>query len=171
MLRTGSRAKASPCTPEALQAKSLGCDRADVTCSYLTTAFEKHPYEAHLNATNRVAIAGPRVLYNTLHLRNRRVAAEGRTWTTADWSSMRYYALTMNGSQFTFWCLQPHEAALSGNEWTGCCMKCLEWAECGYLNKIEGVCDWLNEIYRWGMTEHALDCENDIEIVGRVRER
>lgn len=149
----------------------LVCRLERITCPYFTVDFEKRSDEVTLKATNRVAVAGSRALYNRWLLRDRRVKTEKREWTAADWSCMRHYALTMDGSDFWFWCLQPHEEALSGNKWTGCRMKFLYQADCTYSHKVEDICDWLNEIHKWGLTEHALSCQDDIEIVGEVRER
>ena len=116
-------------------------------------------------AATQAAAASAIALYNRYQLLLRAVESEniekpGDTSRVHDLSSIRHYALTFTGPTYTIWLLQPSVALFgeSRGVWSGCQMSYLSHGDCTDVSAVARLADWINEIHRWGLTEHARSC-------------
>jgi len=78
-------------------------------------------------------------------------------------ASIRHYTLTFIGHKFVFWVLLPTWDGQG--QWAGCVMKRLFGADCTDKYAVRELADWINEIHRWGLSQHGPSCERDIKRV------
>ncbi|OJD34088.1 uncharacterized protein BKCO1_25000100 [Diplodia corticola] len=146
---------------------SVRFDRA--LCPYLTVEVKKDP-TGRKKGRQQIVTAGSIVLYNRWRLRQRAIRTKDESFVPGALSDVRHYGLLLAGVQYEFWCLEPtfldkHGCSTGG--WNGCVMKQVYAdsldTECGIKHYI----DWINEIHRWGNTEHSSGCFSDIEALYR----
>lgn len=131
-----------------------------MTCPYFTVEFKRDD-SAKREPSDQVATFGALALYNRYQLRDQAVS-EG--WTHEQECQLRHYGLTITKSSYTFWCIRP---ILNGGKWNGCNM---DRIFIGLLKTKQGVkcfVDWINEIHRWGLTNHMESCERDIRTIAQ----
>lgn len=144
----------------------------DVCCPYFTIEFRKHAKEDLLIARRRLAVTGAQALYNRWLLRNSRLRIEGTSWTSGHWAHIKHYGVILAGQYYTFWCISPEKQAHLGNKWTGCTMQKVFDGDMSSLDEdIKEFANWINEIHRWGMMEHAHGCEEDVMVSLGIRMR
>lgn len=129
-----------------------------ITCPYLNVEF-KRDGQSEDTAVAQVAAAGSIALFNRHQLRAEALKANPNL---GDDGNIRHYALTFVGPKFVFWVLQP---VLEGACWNGCTMKRLTGADCTDEYGTRELVDWVNEIHRWGLSQHGPSCERDIKTV------
>jgi len=138
-----------------------------MTCPYLTVEFKKDD-ASDIKAQNQVAGFGARALYNRWLLRERRCDKSDQNWTTERRKdSIRHYGLTLLSSNFVFWCLQP---IIDDKTWKGCSMQEMTSDSLTRPQGVQRFAEFINEIHRWGLTKHALSCEDDIKIMVRSQD-
>ncbi|GAP91050.2 hypothetical protein SAMD00023353_1502190 [Rosellinia necatrix] len=134
--------------------------RRTATCPYLTVEFERDGQSEDV-AVNRVAAAGSLALYGRWRLHSEARAAAPAP-PADDLPNVRHYALTCAGSRFTLWVLRP---TARGGRWDGCTVTKLARADCADACQAARLADWINEIHRWGLSEHGPSCGRDIEAI------
>lgn len=136
-----------------------------ITCPYFTVEF-KRDGELQSVATAQVAATGSLALYNRYRLRDDAIKALKRDWNPSDTAPLRHYALTFVGPEFDFWMIQVAPIGVNG-WWTGCIMTRLYGAYCTEEYGVKDLVGWINEIHRWGLSEHGPSCEGDIKTILR----
>ncbi|KAF4310444.1 hypothetical protein GTA08_BOTSDO12646 [Botryosphaeria dothidea] len=132
-----------------------------ILCPYLTIEFKKNEKTVS-QATVQVAASAAIALYNRYRLKLQRLEATGSVWTDEHRSHLRHYGLVLAGRGYQFWCMEAN-LDLHDGSWRGCCMFKLLQSECESRANVRHFIDWINEIHHWGLTAHALSCEDDIK--------
>ena len=131
-----------------------------ITCPYFTVEFKKHG-QSVTQATNQAAAAASMALYNRYLLKIKALKATGAVWAESDTAQMRHYALTFVGGEYRVWILQ---ACLSDvNAWNGCSGRSLYNSKCTSKYAVRQLMGWINEIHRWGLSQHAASCQLDVK--------
>lgn len=141
------------------QVKKCTFVRGYITCPYFTVEFKRDGQPENV-AINQVAAAGSLALYNRWRLHSE--ARIAKPTLPDDTPNIRHYALTFVGSIFVFWVLQP---TIHDGQWNGCTMTSLIKADCADVYDIEELVDWINEVHRWGLSEHGPGCERDVKAI------
>ncbi|KAH6871916.1 hypothetical protein B0T10DRAFT_541412 [Thelonectria olida] len=137
--------------------------RNSITCPYFTVEF-KRDGEPDNVAVRQVCAAGSLALFNRYSLYT---SARKVNLTLANnISNVRHYTLTLVGHKFVFWVIQP--TCDESRKWTGCEMKRLFGADCTDEYAVRELGDWINEIHRWGLSQHGPTCERDIKTILRT---
>ena len=131
-----------------------------ITCPYFTIEFKRDGQSEDV-AIAQVAAAGSMALYNRYRLRE--AARKARPGLDGD-ANIKHYVLTFVGPKFVFWVLQPRD----DKQWNGCTMTRLVGADCTDEYGVRELVEWINEIHRWGLSEHGSSCERDIKVVLRL---
>ena len=133
-----------------------------MTFPYFTVEFKRD--DSHMKKANEQAAAfGSLALFNRYQLRNRVVSDE---WTHEQECQLRHYALTITKSLYTFWCIRPN---LKDGKWNGCNMDMIFTGSLIDTQGGEYFVEWINEIHRWGLTNHFESCERDIKLLVEKR--
>ncbi|MCJ1248529.1 hypothetical protein MMC30_005747 [Trapelia coarctata] len=131
-----------------------------ITCPYFTVEFKKTG-QSITQATNQAAAASSLALYNRYLLKKKALKVTGGMWTELDKAQMLHYALTFVGREYTIWVLQ---ACLSEtNDWDGCSGRSLYNSKCTSKYAVKQLMGWINEIHRWGLSQHAASCQLDVK--------
>lgn len=132
-----------------------------ITSPYLTIEFKRDTANAQ-KAEWQVAAASSVALYNRYCLRVDALQVCGRPWNAHKSKVIRHYGMTMEGTKYTVWVVEPK--LTEQFEWEGCEMKSIYT---GYLTSAANVrnfIDWINEIHCWGLTTHGLSVEDDVKV-------
>ena len=133
-----------------------------ITCPYFTIEFKKHGQSIR-QATAQAAAASSLALYNRYLLKSRALKVTGGVWTESDKAQMRHYVLTFVGRDFTIWVLQAN--LCEDNDWDGCTMRRLYSSKCISSYAVKQLEKWINEIHRWGLSQHGASCQRDVKII------
>jgi len=133
-----------------------------ITCPYFTIEFKKHGQSAS-QARAQAAGAAAVALYNRFLLKQKALETTETPWTELDKNQMRHYVITLVGSQFVIWILQADFD--NDDSWNGCNMSRLYESKCTSASIVRQLKKWINEIHRWGLSEHATSCERDVKII------
>jgi hypothetical protein len=155
----------NPSYQQDVQGATYAKNNDGITCPYLTIEFKRDDDDVYNhNAQNQVAASGSIALYNRFLLwRKATQICEGDSLLpkTSD-TDIRHYGITAQGSSFMFWLLRPRVGP--EGEWAGCTMERLGDRYCTAVEGTKSVCEWINEIHRWGLTVHGPACKNEIKI-------
>jgi len=141
---------------------SIYMHKEENTCPYLTIEFKKHG-QSDVQARAQAAAAAAIALYNRYLLKEAAMNATKKPWTDPDRHHIRHYVITFVGAKFAIWVLLANLG--EDDSWNGCDMKLLYSAMCGSSSTVRQLEKWVNEIHRWGLSEHATSCENDLKIL------
>ncbi|KAL9612569.1 MAG: hypothetical protein Q9167_002819 [Letrouitia subvulpina] len=129
-----------------------------MTCPYFTVEFKRDDSEMK-KANNQAATSGALALYNRYRLRRRVPTLK---WTHDQECQLRHYILTITKSKYKFWCIRPN---LKDGNWDGCTMTTIFLASLNDEQGVKNFVNWINEIHRWGLTNHIESCEKDIKLL------
>ena len=138
------------------------------TCPYFTVEFKKDNSGVAC-VQNQVASAGSIALYNRYCLRKQRLQEPKKCWTQTGTRHIRHYGLTMDGKEYSVWCITPNISPPDWS-WNGCRMRHLAKGHCTIAASVRRLMLWINEIHCWGLTIHAPSCEKDIKVCMREHE-
>lgn len=139
--------------------------KSNALCPYLTIEF-KRDGEPEDVAIAQVAAAGAIALYNRFRLYRSAVASKNDQWAPVPVDDLRHYGITFVGSQYIVWVLRVRVDASA--EWNGCVMERLVTADCSqHWVAARELARWINEIHRWGLMVHGLECKDEIKAVLR----
>ncbi|KAK0621066.1 hypothetical protein DIS24_g11484 [Lasiodiplodia hormozganensis] len=139
--------------------------KSNALCPYLTIEF-KRDGEPEDVAIAQVAAAGAIALYNRFRLYRSAVASKNDQWVPVPVDDLRHYGITFVGSQYIVWVLRVRVDASA--EWDGCVMERLVTADCSqHWVAARELARWINEIHRWGLMVHGLECKDEIKAVLR----
>jgi hypothetical protein len=142
------------------QVQNCAFVRNSITCPYFTIEFKRDSKSEDV-ALRQVCAAGALALFNRYHLFTE--ARKAISGLTIDVANVRHYTLTFVGHKFVFWVLQPTRD--EAGQWTGCEMRRLFGEECTNEYAVRDLANWINEIHRWGLSQHGPSCETDIKAV------
>lgn len=134
-------------------------------CPYFTIEFKKDA-STYQTAQNQLATAAALALYNRCILKHEFLQATQTTWSQEIAQSIRHYGLTFSGCNWQFWCITPEilqQDVKAKFKWEGCKMSNLDRGKLLGRQEVEDFITWINEIHRWGITEHGKDCEADVK--------
>lgn len=136
---------------------------------YFTSGFKREPLDEPVKAQDQIAVAATLALYNRCKLKVKRLMSTGHKWTVDHTLSLKHYALTLEGDKFTFWSIklpQKNHEPISPHlwQWPGCEIRCVCRGELR-LGNSRKFAMWLNEIHRWGLTEHFRDVKRDVQFI------
>lgn len=132
-----------------------------ITCPYFTIEFKKHGQSIE-QAQCQAAAAASMALYNRYQLKSKALQVLESEWTDDDRAQMRHYVLTFAGSQYGIWVLR---AQFENDMWNGCTMKPVHISRCTAPSGVQKLEKWINEIHRWGLSEHATGCRDDVKTI------
>jgi hypothetical protein len=132
-----------------------------ITCPYFTIEFKKHGQSID-QAEWQAAAAASMALYNRYNLKSNALRLRGNEWAESDRAQMRHYVLTFVGSRYGIWVLR---AQLNDDMWDGCTMTKLYSSRCSAPSGVRRLEKWINEIHRWGLSEHASGCHVDVKAI------
>ncbi|KAI0401630.1 hypothetical protein F4802DRAFT_417388 [Xylaria palmicola] len=130
-----------------------------ITCPYFTIEFKKENTIGQV-AESQVAAGGSLALFNRWRLYSE--AREANPALGEDISNIKHYTLTFIGAVATIWILRP---IIDDGQWKGCVMANLAMADCVDKYEVMELIDWINEIHRWGLSEHAPRCQRDVKAI------
>lgn len=147
------------------QLQTVTYAKSNALCPYLTIEF-KRDGEPRDVAIAHVAAAGAIALYNRFRLYRSAVVSQNDQWVSVPVDDLRHYGTTFVGSQYIVWVLRVRVDASA--EWDGCVMERLVTADCSqHWVAARELARWINEIHRWGLMVHGLECKDEIKAVLR----
>lgn len=76
--------------------------------------------------------------------------------------------MVLAGAEYPFWCIAPKKKACEGVKWAGCTVQLVCDGDLSSSpDDARQFGNWIKEIHRWGMMEHAGGCEDDIKVLMR----
>lgn len=133
-----------------------------ITCPYFTIEFKKHG-QSNDQATWQASAAASMSLYNRYLLKCKALAA-GAEWTDFDRAQMKHYVLAFVGAEYDIWVLRVRFAE-DCSAWDGCSMTNICSSMCTSKVGVRRLESWINEIHRWGLSEHAAGCQADVKTI------
>ena len=128
-----------------------------ITCPYFTIEFKRDDMGME-KAIDQAATFGALALHNRYRLRNRVFSDK---WTHEQECQLRHYVLIITKSKYKFWCIRPN--LQEDGRWNGCTMTMIFVALLTSKQGVRSFVDWINEIHRWGLTNHVESCQRDIK--------
>jgi len=134
-----------------------------ITCPYFTIEFKKQGQSIE-QATWQACAATSISLYNRFLLKCKALAFGAEAWSDFDRAQIRHYILTFVGSDYDIWVLRARFSDDSNN-WDGCSMVNICQSTCRSKAGVRRLESWINEIHRWGLSEHAVGCQDDVKTI------
>lgn len=133
-------------------------------CPYFTVAITSKNQDLK-SAEIQIMTFGATALYNRYRLARKAVDKDKAVDKNKaiDDNQIRHYALILDKSAFYFWCFRPTIDA--GSEWKGCTMELLFGSDLTLEKGVGIFLNWMNEIHRWGLTDHLETCLKDLHIL------
>jgi len=132
-----------------------------ITCPYFTIEFKKQNQSVE-QAKVQAATAASVALYNRFLLKQRALEITETPWTDFDKNQMRHYIITFVGEEFNIWILEA-DFGEDNDSWNGCHMSALWQGSCSSDSVVIQLGRWINEIHRWGLSQHATSCQQDVK--------
>jgi len=136
------------------------CKALGTFCPYFSVEFKARVDDTRV-VENQVLAAGLISLFNRYQLK---LQAHPHP-TTDQLKPVRHYGMTMEKEFWKVWLFEPKTA---DGAWAGCTVRVLDSGNCLEQGGTLPFLQWINEIHRWGLSQYALNCEEDIEeILGK----
>ena len=136
-----------------------------ITCPYFTIEFKKQNQSVE-QARVQAAASASVALYNRFLLKMEALRITETPWEDSDMGQMRHYVFTFVGSQATIWILEANlDEDKDDDPWNGCNMSVLWLGNCTSESVVRLLETWINEIHRWGLSQHAAGCMQDVKII------
>jgi hypothetical protein len=133
-----------------------------ITCPYFTIEFKKQNESAE-KARIQAAASASIALYNRFLLKEKALNATSTPWTDSHKNQVRHYVITFVGSKVNVWILEADFGGDGDDLWNGCSMSVLWQGNCISESVVKQLEKWINEIHRWGLSQHATDCQQDVK--------
>ncbi|KIX01471.1 uncharacterized protein Z518_09197 [Rhinocladiella mackenziei CBS 650.93] len=134
---------------------AVHCKTWGTFCPYLSIEFKATTDDWRV-VRNQMAAAGLISLFNRYQLKLEAALQP----TPEQLRLVRHYGLTMERELWAIWVFEPKTA---DGAWAGCTIRMPEAGSCLDEGDIVGLLQRINEIHRWGLSEYALGCEEDIK--------
>ena len=134
-----------------------------ITCPYFTIEFKKHGQSIH-QATWQACAAASIALYSRYLLKRKALEVGAEEWSDFDRAQMKHYVLTFVGAEYGIWVLRARFSEGS-SAWDGCSMTNIYRSMCTSKAGVRRLESWINEIHRWGLSEHAAGCQADVKTI------
>ncbi|KAI1121498.1 hypothetical protein F5Y10DRAFT_100450 [Nemania abortiva] len=148
---------------DCFKVEQYGFKHGHIVYPYLTIEFQRDG-ETDADLGKRIKATGSVALYNRWYLYKEarsRVEPE-RAGNKLD---IRHYGLTCTGHQTCIWILRPKLDSYNKLKWEGFTMAKVVEMDCMDEDAIANLMEWINEIHRWGLSEHGPSVERNIEAI------